>query len=398
MKALKVVLLAAVVGLSACKGEKHRPEDKAEITANDKTSAEQLVESTEQLVTPYSFMLAYKMADMALKKDPNNLKAKFYVLLLKRFEVFNGIATRMRPMLKEDEIKKLDKEISEYPDSPIKKFLTASGPEIKSEADAQKLIESYFAAVGEFHKFLKENEDKEFVVNFNPYVFKQPLRKEAAADFKAAESADGISVKMDKTLSKTAKLNIADLIVLRQAAGAELLSGLFTYSYDLSGLAKLRDQKKRSDEEILNLLFESEQFGKLKENHGFSQLPLLGSDMAVAAAWVIKYQDNLCPGGSSETRSKFLIDDMCDRNPNQSNKLLALLNSALKGAVDLDYPKSESKVKIDFFNLSKNPIKDLRSIKPSFDNKGCADSFADNSLGGVFVDKNADSVLLKCAE
>jgi hypothetical protein len=399
MKALqlKVVLLAAVLGLSACKGEdKQRPEDKAVITASDKASAEELVASAEQLISPYSFMLAFKMADMAVKKDPTNLKAKFYATLLKRFEAFRGVAKRMRPLLNEEQLKDLDKNMAEFPESPLKEFLMAAGPEIKNEADVQLVIENYYSAIGEFRKFLKENENNEMTLNVNPYLLEQPVRKELAADYKVSEQNGEMTVKTEKRFQATKKLNIADMIVLRQFAATEMLSGLFLYSYDFSGIRSLKDKKFANSEESLNALFATPEFGKLRKNHGFSELLSIGSDLSVATAWFIKYQNELCPGGKSE-RPGYLFDrGLCISNASEANRLLGLLDSALKGAIEVKSANLNANTKVDYFAWGRKPIEDLRSIKPSYDSNGCAFSFADNTLGGMLPENNAGAVLLPC--
>lgn len=400
MKSLKVkvLLTAVVIAFSGCQGgDKARPDDKAVITANEKSSAEELVASTEQLITPYSFMLAYRIAEMAVKKDPSNLKAKFYSLFLKRFEAFRGIAMRVRPMLSVDQNQQLDKSIAETPSSPLKDFLLAAGPEIKNEADAQLLIENYFSAVGEFRKFLKDNENAEFSVNFNPYVFQQPIRKEVAATYQAKEENGAITVNMEKTISSSKKLNNADLIVIRQMEGFELLYGSLFYSYDFSGISKLKGRKFNSKQEVIDALYATPEFGKLRQNRGFSELHNLGSDYSAAVHWLLDSQAQVCPEGGA-VREGYAIARLCVKDAKETNRVLALLDSALKGVVEVDNSNLQAKVKMDFFAWSKTPVSDLRNIIPKLDSHDCAQSIQDNTFGGVFVDNNASAALFKaCA-
>lgn len=86
----KIVVLSAFaslqLGCSDKKNEDNKDNNKTKIEASSKNTASELADAAEQLVSPYTFMLAMRIADMALEKDPENLKALFYKKLLSRFE------------------------------------------------------------------------------------------------------------------------------------------------------------------------------------------------------------------------------------------------------------------------------------------------------------------------
>ena len=79
-----ILMSTLAVCLSACTDNDNKSaHDGVQITANDKMDASSLADAGEQLVSPYTWMLADKVFTMALEKNATNEKAQFYRALLK---------------------------------------------------------------------------------------------------------------------------------------------------------------------------------------------------------------------------------------------------------------------------------------------------------------------------
>lgn len=72
-----LILIFTLIGFGCDK--RNKDEDKISITASDRSKAEELIESAEQLVNPYSFMLAYKLAALAVEKILKISKLNFTI-------------------------------------------------------------------------------------------------------------------------------------------------------------------------------------------------------------------------------------------------------------------------------------------------------------------------------
>jgi hypothetical protein len=374
--------------------------EKLKVTANEQSTSDELVKSAEQLVGPYSFMLAYKLASMALEKNPANIKAQFYVNLLKRFEVFRGIATRIRPILTEAQIKNLELSLKQIPKSPLKDFLTEKGKDIKTTTDAQNVLSDYFSTIADFRKFLKDNENVEMEINISPILFEQEIRKELADSCKVSENQNAYTIECDYNYIATKKINSADMIALRQAASGELLYGILFNSYSAEGIEKIKSEDNTNEKNI-NFLFSQPEFGKLRQDNKLNLLLNIGSDLGAALTWAIKYQDKICPqqNNANGTRAGYLFKNgLCLNNQDETTKFLSLLESALKGVIDFDFEinKEVVRTKVDFFAMVRNPVDNLRKIVPTkFEPNGCPSALPDNTLGGTLVNSDASLLLNK---
>lgn len=401
-----LTLLVATTFIFSCDPKSKEAQDgKVTINANDKSSAQDLINSAEQIVSPYSFMLAYRLSSLALEKDPTNIKAQFYNKLLKRFEAFRGYAVRIKPLLTDAQKANLQKAIDSFPKSPLKDFLTEPGTEYKNIEDLQGMYSQYFKAVSDFRSFLKEQENSEMEINLNPLIFSGEIKKELAnscrvknQDTASTRTATNIELECDYSYAAAKKLNVADFVALRQAAAGEMILGIYFNSYSLEGIQSVGEIKGLTSKQVWDKLFANEKFGKVRSDNMIPKLKEIGSDLGAAVTWAIQYQSTICPKGqpSPENRPNYLFKSgICVKSSDELTRSLALLDSALKGVIDVDL-KDGSKARIDAFAWSRSPIADLRSIEPTFDASGNkATTFKDNTLGGVFVDNNADRLLLR---
>jgi hypothetical protein len=264
------------------------------------------------------------------------------------------------------------------------------------------LIGQYFTAVAEFRQFLKDKENSEMQIYLNPLIFAHEISKELANTCKVnSQGENSIQIECDASNVATKKLNVADFVALRQAAAGEMIWGMEFNSYSLEGLREYVkvDTSNMTAKQQLDLLFQNEKFGKLRNDNLLPKLLAIGSDLGAAVNWAVKYKSTICPNGypTKSNRPNYLFrEGICIENSSELSKALVLLDSALKGAVPVDLPDNAGSARIDYFAWSRNPVADLRSLEPQFDSSGnVITTFKDNTLGGIFVDNNADKVLLK---
>ncbi len=407
MKSNFIKILVLIIGcqlfMSCAKEDKAVDDRKVTITATDKMSADELVTSAEQLVGPTTFMLAYRLSKMALEKDPENLKAQFYTKLLSRFEAFRGFYVRITPLLEPEQKARVENDIKNLPTSPLKTFLTDAqgGAQLRNSDDVQDMYAQYLTAVADFYQLLKDKEDSKFEIYLNPLIFEQEIRSELSKNCALVEdNASKLVVECQSVNIAVKKLNIADMIALRQIAAGEMLYGMFLNSYSLSGAseyAKAHKNEKQTTQQVVTGLFQNGKFGLLKSSNLLPKMIKIGSDSSAAISWAMQYQESVCPANTTaDKRPGYLFKKgLCVTDKNAADKAVQLIQLALKGAMPVEVRSNQlSSVNVDVFAWSRNPIQDLRSIEPtSYSADGRVQSFKDNSLGGIFVDRNVNDLL-----
>lgn len=413
MKTLKHSLMAlSVLLIVGCQpNEKEKTKETIRVSANDRMTSDELTSSAEQLIGPYTFMLSHKMAKLAYEKDPTNIKAGFIMYLTKRFEAYRGLYTRVRPLLKPDQIEAYNRWAREFPNSPLKTFLMDSGKPITGVQEIQDVIGEYYSAVNEFRQFMIKYQDARFEIQMNPHVFEKEIKEEMVDSCQVQESIEnGTEVVCDHSEVATKKLNSADLLALRQMAAGELLMGYYN-SYSLNGVEKLSEidpDGALSSKETFAFLEKQSQFGKLRSDNTITKWKELGSDMSSALKWAIQYQKELCPSGHedyNQRKGHLFSLGICltlDGSENDARQFVTKLDQALGGPIALDLENADgdsTKTNVDIFAWSKKPILDLRSIMPtSYNECGLPTSLRDNTLGGTFVENNYNQFLNKTCE
>ncbi len=407
---LATVALIGSFGFMGCQPDKVTEKVPQKVSVNEQMNSDELTNAAEQLVGPYTFMLAYKTALMAVEKDPTNLKAQFYVKLLNRFEAFRGVFNRIKPALTAEQLNNLNKTIKDFPESPLKIFLldNKNKSEIKNVGDIQTVYGEYFTAVADFRQFLKDNQTAELTIYLNPNLFEQQIKKELADSCTYVTKPDGSwDVNCQYNMIATKKLNIADLIVLRQMASVELIYSFFTNSYSLDGieqLAKIDPNGRMTNQQRATFFDSLPGFGKLRKDQNLKLMKDMGSDLSVGVKWVQQYQKDICAAGTStkNQRKGFLFQDgICIEQQSQSsvNQFLSVLDRALGGTTQIELKDSSDRpvtMNMNIFAWAANPIQDLRQIKPtSWNSCDHATSLADNTFGGIFVDNNVQTLLEK---
>ncbi len=402
-----IACLSLIVALSSCTKETtvysqapNRVQDKVIVSTDPNKSADELTQAAEQLFGPYTFMLTHKMATHALEKDPTLFKAQFYYYLTKKLEAFRGVFHKIDPVLTTDEKASLNKFLTkELPNSPLKAFLTEKvGIQFTKRSDAQAIMTEYFSSTAEFYRFIKKNETQALELNVNPYVFEKQIKDRMADSCKVTETDGQYEFICDYAELATVKLNMADFIGMRGMTAGEIIYGMYLTTYSVEGIDKLEleSNKHLSNKQKSEILFSNANFGKLLPKNLLKMVKEIGSDMSAATKWAIKHQSEIC-----RPRPGYLNDSgLCIENNDETKNLLSLLDSALGGQlinVDLkvsDNPGQKESVKLDLFKIFENPIQDLRQVKPINWQCDNATSLADNTIGGLFVENNANRYLL----
>lgn len=407
-KSIVAGLVLTTTLLSAC----HPAEDsqtKNTVRVKASQSAAELAEAAEQLVGPYTFMLATKVADMALEKDATNLKAQFYKNFLARTEVFRGIQYRVKPLLTDSTLAEWARTKEAFPESPLKNFLyDESLPQLKNVADVQAVLGQYVKALGDFRSFLKKNQGSEMVINLNPHIFEEKIKKEAIKDCQVDESgARDFSVVCSTKAIAQVRLNSGDFVALTQYSAGEMLYFGLLNSYTMDGVDLLMDKQHTgytTVQQKIDFLLSNRNFGNLKIDNAFVTLKEIGSDLSSAIKWVINYQSQLCPHGmesdivsgsaiQKDQRRGYLFNSgICIKNSTETQNALGQLDKALAGVIAIEVVDSQhvtKSINLDAFAWSQSPIQDLRSIAPTaYSACGKIAAIKDNTLGGVLVDNN----------
>ena len=159
----------------------------------------------------------------------------------------------MKPLLKPDQLAKWESTKDQIPDSPLKSFLydTSLSP-LKTVADVQAVISEYVLAIREFRSFLKANVESQMVINLNPHVFEEKIRKDYISDCQVVEADASMTVRCSSKEAAQVRLNSADFVGLAQMASGELFYFGFMNSYTLDGvdgLAQFDPKGEKSSEE-----------------------------------------------------------------------------------------------------------------------------------------------------
>lgn len=405
-----IVLCTSLLAvLSACSPEKNKETVKVQLSVNAQMQADELTDAGEQLIAPHTIHLADRAFALALEKNPNDKKAQFYRALLKRFMVFRGIATNIRPMIeKHGDVKAFDKQMAKFPKSPLADFvIVPEGKEAKpmlKEEDVQNLLIAYREALQDFRTFITTNADLKLDLRLNPVMFMNAIQENMTSNcvvVPGTAEEDG-NLECDATDAAVTRVNVADLMVLKQMAAGEILYLSFYTSYNLNGAfnyATALDGKELTGKQKQDLAFEKMDL-KLLKKQGFSAIRSLGADLGVAAKWAMKYQDSICPknsnGGPAKRKGYMFAQGLCVEDSTLVERNLAILEQVLKGTMAISLGSEESTTKIvknvNFLAPFNRPAADFRNLGvATWNDEGTkATSLRDKTLGGMFPDGDAE--------
>jgi hypothetical protein len=394
-----ITALVLCAGLFSCAKNDSPSDDKTHILAAASMESEQLSLAGEQLLSPHSFMLADRVFDMALAKNPNNVRARFYKELIRPQMLAQGYVTRTRNLMNSfgDHDRQFNT-TNELPNSSLKDFLLSGTSDINNETQMQDFLVQYRTSLFQLYNFLKQTEKTSLVLNLNPILFYSAIKQDYDNSCVVKDnSADKIEVVCDHQDIAQRKLNQADMIALRQIVGGAFLYTFIYTNYSAEGAVEFfnatHDRKDLSPLQTANILRNIPRLGNLRSDNAFHELTNLGADLSSSWKFAIENHSTLCPSlkyGIGEKRHSYLFNSgLCVDVDSESQKNLALLNDALAGPVTIKAKMASNEKKditIDPFLIAKRPISDLKRMIPTqFNECKQATAFEDPTFGGILL-------------
>lgn len=379
---------------------------------SDSSKAEKLALAAEQLLTPSGFIYADMILDQALKLDPKNKRAGLYKSFLAGSLATKGILARVKPLADKDpeSKKKLEEIISKMQDGSLKKFLLDGKPEINNEKDVQAFADSVINGFGQFRQFLKANKNLEIELNVNDYMTSSGRSYSYSSYCNTYPTGNGnyetncstYEEESSNTTPSKFSLNRADIEGLQHITAGYQIYGSLLNSYSLSGaigVAKNAANRDKPTSQIWKELARDADFGKLR-NDVFARIPELGTDAIIGVRWALSVQKQLCPSGveTSDSRPGMLFGKgICFKQPTTDlEKTLEFVELALQGQkIPVRLGSIDSEI-IPQAILS-NPVKDLKTLKPVFNDCGKIAAVADETLNGLFPNGDLNDALSESA-
>ncbi len=381
--------------------------------ASASAKAEQLALAAEQLLTPSGFIYADMVLDMALKLDANNKRAGLYKSFLASSMAAKGILARIKPLAEKDpKMKKnLEETISKMQEGSLKTFLLDGKADIKNEKDVQAFADSVINGLGKFRQFMKANKNLEIELNINDYITASSSSYSSESYCDTYPTGNGnyetdCYVNEEDSINNIASkvsLNRADIEALQHISAGYQIYGALLNSYSVSGaikVAKNSAQAPKTTQQIWKELTKDAEFGKLR-NDIFSKIPELGSDAIMGVRWAMNAQSELCPAGEERPNSRpgtLFGNGLCIKEgADQIERTLEMVELALNGQ-RMPVKIGDSEMEIETGAITKNPIKDLKALKPVFNKCGKITSVSDDTLNGIFPNGDLNEALANSSD
>lgn len=421
--AKNLVVLASLSSLVACSPGQNttnqgiRTLNSAAIVADETLTptekAEKLALAGEQLTTPTGFMYADFVFDQALSIDPNNQRAQFYKALLATPMALKGIMARIKPLADRDakSQKEYNDALQNLPNHGLKTFLLDGQPDIKNEKGVQDFLTQIYQGQNQLREFLKKNKSMELTLNLNDWAIPGAIQRsmEECAIEQVEQGVYEIQLcPMNEVLQM--KMNRADIEMLQHfTAGMQIYLATLV-SYDFTGVVATsikHEGKQSSARAFYKDLALVPDFGKLRNAQALKNIVPMGIDAVAGVRWALQIQHELCPYGENNHKNRrgFLFrEGLCIKAENEDGTLLEdtlkIVDSVLLGqpqAVNLgQYGEIRTVIKPTAPLL--NPIMDLKTLRPVFSPCNTIQAVSDDTLGGLFPNKDANEVLASQAQ
>ncbi len=383
--------------------------------ASKEETAEALALAAEKMaLNPTGFFFAGELTAKALEIDPQNTRARFYQALLKPFLAQRGIWARIEPWMKKQggEIYRDYLEARRSaPESNYKQFLLDGKPDIVTIKD----IQDHFAVTRQ--ELLATRDDikglkhTQFQANF--VIYGHPTSSEIVEQCSPKKLADGVYEipKCPEAYLFPIKLARPDFeaLALSYSAFAAGYTWIFT-AYSIEGLQEIQDALKIEEEKngmvgadkALAIIKSHPEFLQLRDPQALKEILSLGTEGTEALNYALKHQPELCRHAKEDPRNRrgYLYGNgFCAKSA--ASHAVALLNANMRGPVQIvkeldsiDNNDDDSRRYLTTVNVEQiltNPIQDLKSILPEFDTTNGRMKFADESLGGLFLNNDASA-------
>jgi hypothetical protein len=363
-------------------------------------------------MTPLGFMYADVVFDKALEIDPKNDRARFYKAFLKPVMSLRGSLARVKPLVDlSDSATRTNykKTIDEIPNSGLRTFLLDGPADIVDEKSAQDFLAQYRNELNEYRLFLRENKGLKLTLNLSELSWQGRI-DEVVKECPVQEVSYGTYEIINCDFSKVLQVDVsrADIEIMQQiVAGYQLYSIMYT-TYDATGLINLSSAQPLTQKQAVLFLKSNSDFGKLRKDHQLETVLSMGSDVVAGVRWALTIQNELCPNGSANPKNRpglLFREGICVKSRTDDGRsvqeILRTVESAIAGQstpnVFIGRGINEGQTYDSVVNIAaplKNPVQDLKSMMPTkFDQCGNATDVGDNTLGGLFPQGDAKTIL-----
>ncbi len=323
-------------------------------------------------------------------------------------------------------------------------------PSIHTESELQEFVRSQVDVFNEVRQFLNKTINTEIEIKLSErWQVQRASSRSQICRFTIITDFDyNIECSEDQSYMTT-KIDRGDMEALKTLAAGMQLYHIIGSSYDVTATQKhmmdLRQKDNFTDRyKIEKVLNENSKTATLNEDHMLNQIISLGKDGMIAARWIRENHVKMCPGPNdgiaftdrgyewdSEKqemvprrvllpRQGYLFDrGICwdkiapDYNYKELGKVFDTIDKALAGEiVEMQSQVHDDKYNGNFENypekitarikpsvLFTQPLQDLREVRPSeYNDCGEIKKLSDDTLGGVFVDGDANTFLDKTNE
>lgn len=375
--------------------EKLTPEQKGEQAA--------LV--AQQLFNAQAFDLADTTADLALKTDPKNLRAKLLKALMKPFLVQRGIVGRLAPLaghdarLKDKYDRLMVKVDEKLPITNLREFLKNGPADIATEAQLQAHLDATADSFKQLREFLKANKDNTITMSLSENLAEPLMRRLARACNVVQKSELEFDVSCPSTYKEiVVTLNRADFEALQHAAAGSEIAVSIGNSYDISGAIAVAQAHSNdsvsslSAQSIVQEALKNAKFATLRSAAGFNRLKDMGAEAVAGVRFLVDNKESACPKGSADSvnRIGMVVDsDLCTlAQESEVQKVVEAVETSTGGGV-LKF----SRVELKPMAWIASPIADLRTQLPTLDNCGQITTWKDQTFGSLLASGSANDFL-----
>jgi hypothetical protein len=370
-------------------------------------AAEEIAKGAEQLLNAKSFEQADRVASDALKLDPSNLRAGFIKALLAPLLLQKGILARIRPLaerspkLKKDWDKAVE-DCKAKPDEKLNSYYLDGRPDISTEKELQKYVDTVVEALEKFRLFLRDRRNSEITMISSPlFVPDANIRYAYSCKITATANRSYELVCPPSFTRHQVSLNRADFESLQAGAGFYELYLALPNGYDLSGsVDSIKDMSEilpKDYQKIADDIMASAKFGTLRIPNTFSKARGWGLDIVNSFVWANENQELTCKSGQENPTNRpgyFFNKGIC-----VVNAFKPLLDTAAKAVttrgpvpVDLGLFNGEKKgiVQMNLFAPFENPLPSLKQIGfLKFNQCGKLVDIQDKTVAGAFPNGDA---------
>jgi hypothetical protein len=376
--------------------------------------SEELAKAAENLLTANGYLEANETASLALKQNPQNVRAGFIKAMTDIVVVMKGMGVRLNPLVKQNN------KLNDFYQSGLKEFISSvNKPELQkiimdgkeditSENDLLEVIDSLIEVFERLRVYAKANKSEELTIKAYPLLAKElNTRFAKSCELKLTKQFEYDITCPDNSTRFEVTLNRADFEELQFMSSFYILYFALINPYDLSGGLKVAIRKNYTEpnisyQKVYEELLKNPKFGILRNKAKLHIVKSLGIDAMAGLQWAMSNPNLTCPNGNLygvpnkiNRPGKLFYEGLCI-SPSFSPFItdgLQIFNGMAKEKL-YENKGRNYKVKTNYMALVDNPLVDVRTLGPAtFDNCGNLQTIGDQLMGGTFPNRDANDAL-----